>query len=449
MLRNRQILALFFCSLLLHISCRKDAALRDACITDNQHIVTNTHSIEGYLDQRSYLPGEEIKMYVHCLAPNYQVKLSTLSASPGIILVQENTHPIRQNYSSAAFMFGCNWSQTDEIDLPSNLSSGYYNIELNDGSHIFNIPFIIRPTHPGANKMLILSASNTWNAYNEWGGASFYHFLEKNNCHLKTAPILSFHRPNTAVSALYRNFHIGASETMLTDWLNAHSFNYDVICDEDLSNHPEILSHYQVLLIAMHSEYWTLDMLNNVKSYIDNGGRVMNLGANTCYWKVTMKGHELEVRKDYSKHQQSGEDGGHWRDLGFPEGPIFGVQFDEAGHNTFQPYKALNTAHWIFAHTSLHDGDLFGAHNLFGGASGWETDKQSDDAPLNTILLAKGTNTAFSGDTSYAGGACMVYHENSAGGAVFSSGSISYTGSLGRDSDIDQITLNVLHQFLR
>jgi G:T-mismatch repair DNA endonuclease (very short patch repair protein) len=430
-------------------SCRKDHELRDGCISQNQHLEQNKHPLEGYLDQRSYLPGEIIKLYVHCLGSSYQVTLSTLSGSPNIILSQSNNSPKHQNYSSTAFMYGCNWQETDEISLPANLSSGYYNIELKDGSHLFNIPFIVRPTNPGAKKILILSASNTWNAYNEWGGASFYKFLEKNNCDEKTAPILSFHRPNTAISSLYRNFHIGASETMLSEWLDANGFAYDVICDEDLNNHPEILPNYQVLCIAMHSEYWTIDMLNTVKAYINHGGRVMNLGANTCYWKVTMKGHELEVRKDYSKHQQTGEDGGHWRDLGFPEGPIFGVQFDEAGHNTFQPYQAINTAHWIFAHTSLHDGEFFGTHNLFGGASGWETDKETDDAPLNTILIARGTNAAFSGDTAYAGGACMVYTENAAGGAVFSTGSITYTGSLGRDPDIDQITLNVLHRFLR
>ena len=76
-----------------------------------------------------------------------------------------------------------------------------------------------------------------------------------------------------------------------------------------------------------------------------------------------------------------------------------------------------------------------------GGASGHETDKRSASSPPNTVLLAKGANADD-------GGAELVYHEPPGGGAVFSTGSITWIPGLFPDGYVSRITGNVLARFL-
>jgi N,N-dimethylformamidase len=116
-----------------------------------------------------------------------------------------------------------------------------------------------------------------------------------------------------------------------------------------------------------------------------------------------------------------------------------------AGLMTAAPYRVEYDSHWVFADTGLRNGDLFGEKTLHervsGGASGHETDKRSPNSPVNTILLAKGTNPD-------GGGAELVYHEPAGGGAVFSTGSITWIPALHPDAHVSRITGNVLARFL-
>jgi len=101
--------------------------------------------------------------------------------------------------------------------------------------------------------------------------------------------------------------------------------------------------------------------------------------------------------------------------------------------------------HWVFAGTGLQNGDRFGERTLHervpGGASGHETDKRMPSSPAQTVLLAKGANPDD-------GGAEMVYFElPGAGGAVFSTGSITYIAALLIDPAVAAITNTVLDRF--
>ena len=105
----------------------------------------------------------------------------------------------------------------------------------------------------------------------------------------------------------------------------------------------------------------------------------------------------------------------------------------------------INADHWVFADTGLSNGDLFGENSLQeripGGASGHETDKRSPHSPLNTELLAKGTNCDD-------GGAELVCYETPSGGAVFSVGSITWVPSILVDDAVSKITANVIARYL-
>jgi hypothetical protein len=128
------------------------------------------------------------------------------------------------------------------------------------------------------------------------------------------------------------------------------------------------------------------------------------------------------------------------------EANLLGVVFTESGIMTAAPYKVKDADHWAFVGTGLRKGDLFGSECLHmripGGASGHETDKISAEfSPGNLQLLAKGTNAD-------EGGAEMVVHEPGGGGAVFSTGSITYISSLLVSDEVSRVTANVVRRFL-
>jgi hypothetical protein len=200
-------------------------------------------------------------------------------------------------------------------------------------------------------------------------------------------------------------------------------------------------------------------MYEQVKDWVYNrGGKLMYLGGNGLNCEVEFLDESTLRFKTYLAPAKSGDLGmpdpndpsrylesRTHRSLGESEASLLGVVTTDTGIMTAAPYRALHTAHWVFAGTGLKDGDLFGEASLQerinGGASGHETDKISPSSPPNTLLLAKGINRD-------EGGGEIVYYETESGGAVYSVGSITYNASILVDPHISRITANVITHFL-
>jgi len=123
---------------------------------------------------------------------------------------------------------------------------------------------------------------------------------------------------------------------------------------------------------------------------------------------------------------------------------------------------------WVFE--GVKD-ELFGGYGFSGGgAAGFELDRLDHrlGSPLNAVVLASseghdrkefvvvheerlGFNTTITGDTLEGLiRADMTYIEKPKGGAVFSTGSITYCGSLPHnkyDNDVSRLTFNVMNRF--
>lgn len=275
----------------------------------------------------------------------------------------------------------------------------------------------------------------------------------------------------------------------LVDWLNVKGFEHDVITDEALHHDGlEILKPYNVILTGTHPEYWSGTMLDSVQSYLRNGGRIMYMGGNGFYWVTSVHPivpHVLEIRKyggtrtwtaqpDERHHATTGEQGGIWRDRGRAPQKMLGVGFAGQGFGTNGKYRRT-AASFTGPLSDLFDGieaEVIGdtpSLVLDHNAAGFELDRidQALGSPPNTICLARSfdhgdqyqvayeealasmipaqlgsTNPNLHGDISYL--------EYPRGGAVFSTGSISYCGSLSYnayDNDISRLTENVLRKF--
>lgn len=275
----------------------------------------------------------------------------------------------------------------------------------------------------------------------------------------------------------------------LVDWLNARDYQYDVFTDEDL--HQEglgLLSPYKVIITGTHPEYWSGTMLDAMEDFLASGGRLMYLGGNGFYWVTTYhpgKPHLIELRRGEGgsrawqarsgeyHHSTTGERGGLWRNRGRAPQKLVGVGFTAQGFDGssyFRPMSDSRDARAKFIFAGVGADELVGDFGLVGGgAAGSEIDRYdlTLGTPPGAMLLASSEGHSdnyphvveeimfmypgVGGTQDPAVRADMIYFSTPGGGAVFSTGSISWCGSLshnGYDNNVSRITANVLERFM-
>ena len=279
------------------------------------------------------------------------------------------------------------------------------------------------------------------------------------------------------------------ADTHLTGWLDRMGVPFDVVTDHDLEEKGvEILASYKVVLTGSHPEYHTSGTLDALQAYTETGGRLMYLGGNGFYWRVALSKKvpgAIEVRRTEGGirtwaaepgeyyHSFDGAYGGLWRRSDRPPNLLCGIGFSSQGTFVGDSYRQSpaardNTHAWVFE--GVKD-ELFGGYGFSGGgAAGFELDRLDHrlGSPLNAVVLASseghdrknfvvvheerlGFTTTIPGQTLEALiRADMTYIEKPKGGAVFSTGSITYCGTLPHnkfDNDVSRLTFNVLNRF--
>jgi N,N-dimethylformamidase len=360
------------------------------------------------------------------------------------------------------------------IAAPERGGLHYFHAKAESGA-FFSFPLVVAPARPQA-AIAVLASTNTWNAYNPFGGRSNYILAARmidepivnaktdlpryklaNYGEWKSAEIfepLSFDRPEP-VNFVPENerctdpiegrqaCHLAPAEWRVLGWLEQQRFDYDLYADYQLHAGLLDLDAYRVLIVSVHPEYWSTQMYWAVKRWVfERGGRLLYLGGNglNCRVEYLDDGARMRCLNQWPSGLES-----RFHHQVESEANLLGVVYSDPGAMTVAPYEVIESKHWVFAGTGLRRGDRFGTrtlHERYGdGASGHETDKISPSSPKNVQLLAKGLNPDD-------GGAHLVYFETPGGGAVFSAGSITYPAALLCDPPTSTITANVIQRFL-
>jgi len=302
-------------------------------------------------------------------------------------------------------------------------------------------------------------------------------------------------RPIVTIDPRYRawmglnSFWQFPADLCIIDWLTAEQIAFDVITDEDLDREGvELLAPYRAVLTGSHPEYVSLPELDAIEAYVARGGRLMYLGGNGFYWIVSYhpeKPHVMEVRRSEAgtrPHQApageyylatNGELGALWRNKGRPPQRLLGVGFTAQGFDRSSPYLRMPDSfdpRAAFIFQGVGDDEVVGDFGIVGGgAAGSEVDRYdlSLGTPPDALLVA--TSTPLSDNYNHCSEEIfetppglrgsedpdvrsdIVYFCLAGGGAVFSTGSIAWTGSLshaGYDNNVARITGNVLRRFM-
>ncbi|MEL6134131.1 MAG: N,N-dimethylformamidase beta subunit family domain-containing protein [Bacteroidota bacterium] len=430
--------------------------------------------LEMHTDSWAYQAGEEIQVFVsNGRGEEVEVILFDIHHRDTLY---RGKHPAGfQAVEDSVAIHGTTWEKSFVVPVPAHIPTGWYVLQLSREDLITSTTLMVVPEEVPQHRVAWFLSTNTWNAYNHWGGFSIYT--------PNPTSLISFRRPQLLADPYIPNtyanhqlYYQGANKDIfLAQLMDSLEIGVDVYPMEALHEGWPQLVHYTSLMISTHSEYWTREMLDNLNQYLDSGASLLNLAGNVAAYRTFLEIEHGQMRV-YRKVSEL------WEEQDTMSIRPFGTQARFLGFHTYAPYQVLTDTSWVWEGTGLKKGALFGEESetydytymyasiweniwglrnkgKMGAAAGLEIDKIYKDTPPHWVNLASGLNPYVEGHGEVypehlpqpwtAGqGADMGYYKHEGGGLVFSVGSMSFTGAIPHDKSIRKIVENVLRKTL-
>lgn len=384
---------------------------------------------EGYPEEQSVTAGDAVGLHAASRSDRFAVEITRVGAERQQRWSVDDVTGIDHPVPDDAWAEGCRWPIAATIPTEADWPSGFYEISLAvdptdappgvDPARLRSEAFVaVRPS-PSADPgdLLVVLSTNTWNAYNQWGGrclysgadrVSFARPLERGYLRRPSAPdevdydgrVVDLddppdpeHRRLVRYQAEGRwplwtasaGWH--SRERRFVAWAERAGYAVDVATNRDLEDHPDLLDRYRVVVSVGHDEYWSWGMRDTMDRWVEAGGNWLILSGNTSFWQVryeadgqTMVCHKGRARIDDPVGRSSTEGRlltSMWSDprIGRPETWTIGLTFTRGGyHRVGQAviggagaYTVHRPEHWVFEGTGLAAGDLLGAESRIVG----------------------------------------------------------------------------------
>jgi hypothetical protein len=394
-------------------------------------------TVDSYCWPPSVAPGEPVGLHVSTDAGAFEVEVAREGAEREPVWRASGTagdHPTPEDASTA----GCGWPVALEIPVGADWRSGYYAVTVTAGGERSDAYLVVRPGAERAPMLLVLS-TNTWQAYNDWGGPSLY----TGGTHVsferpfakgflvKPEPIGRMMQPEPDREAMgFRNWArpLGLSdwcggagwftyERTFTRWAERAGYRFDVAINQDLEQHPDVLDGHRLYLAVGHDEYWSWGMREAFDRFTAGGGNAAVLSGNTCYWQVRFDdgwvgqtGYKYKADEDPvvgTPDERLVTSAWSDRRIGWPETRTIGATFTRGGYSRYGlgaaeasgGYTVHHPKHWVFEGTGLAAGQEFGAADsivayevdgcaMTTGPDGLPVPTHVDGAPEGLQILA-------------------------------------------------------------
>jgi hypothetical protein len=256
--------------------------------------------IEGFATDISTNVGGTVAFKIHSPLA-YQIRIYRMGyyGGKGARFIQSVTPnlPVSQTndankehclYTEDTGLLDCGvWGVSATWAVPATAVSGIYfaRITLNDldenGNQVENhIVFVVRNS-ASTSKLVFQTSDTTWQAYNDWGGNSFYNGLPAGR-----AFKLSYNRPfNTRTTPGGRDF-VWANEYPMVRFLEANGYDVTYQSGIDTDRFGSTLTQHKVFLSVGHDEYWSGPQRANVEAARDAGVNLAFFSANEVFWKT-------------------------------------------------------------------------------------------------------------------------------------------------------------------
>ena len=433
--------------------------------------------IWGYTDRLSYEPGDTVRFHVSTTAPTFGLQIIRDGWQPEVVFTRRGLPGTLHPTPADCSVRGCGWPVAYEFTVPPEWHSGGYVVKTvtETGGHDeieHHGLFVVRPTPDRtASPILLVAATSTWLAYNDWGGSNAYEGITGPDRD-QYSPILSTQRPFSrgfvwlpegaprvplpqapepgaatryphmewayanGFSKKYASAGWASYERHFVRWAEANDYRFDLATQHDLQFRPEILDRYRCVAIVGHDEYWSWEMRDAIDRYVEAGGRVARFAGN-FFWQIRLE-DEGRTQVCYKYRARDEDPLFHsedrhltttlWESLEVarPGARTFGLNGTRgvyAGWGACCPrgsggFTVYRPEHWVFEGTDLHYGDVFGGEaRIFGYEvdgldyvvrNGLPWPTHEDGAPEGIEILAMGLATLIEEDHGNPGGVLFI-----------------------------------------
>ncbi|WP_141855978.1 N,N-dimethylformamidase beta subunit family domain-containing protein [Kribbella jejuensis] len=223
-----------------------------------------------------------------------------------------NGHPLRM--ASAA-----NWSTTLTIAVDRNWVPGTYLIKVSDGRYAAYAPLTVRDDTGHKHALLIQQGTTTWEAYNWYGGRSFY------SSPTTGSGRLTFDRPYAEGQGSGEFLPL---EQGLIAWAESRGLDVTYWTDNDLDQYGgQLAARAATIFLPGHDEYYSLRMRASLSQAIKRGVNVASFGANATYRRITFTDSTRRAW-DIDRYT-AGLNSTLWRYLGdaYASQPLLGAEY--------------------------------------------------------------------------------------------------------------------------
>lgn len=399
--------------------------------------ITFYDHIEGYCGRLSYRPGDTATLRVSTKATRYDVTVERWGGHRDVVWEASDQPGTYTPPPEDADANGCGWPISIEVPVGEEWRSGFYLVTLQasdgpEGRRTAHACFVVGPHPDRRSPALLTLATNTWNAYNTWGGKSLYTggtqvsfrrpfgrgMLSRDEVDRddrKARPTRWGEEPdvNGDQFQAYRFANgypasVGSAgwfthERRFVEWAERRGYEFDYCISADLEDPAFITADgdssdggsnvYELVVHVGHDEYWSAPQRATVEAHVARGGHLGSMSGNTMFWQVRLEGADADPASTMICHKYSAHEtdpvvaegrpevmSGLWCDplVGRPEWSLLGAGSAAGLYNRFGKAVAAGTGgftvyrhdHWLLAGTDLRYGDLLGAKH---GVVGYET----------------------------------------------------------------------------
>ncbi len=248
-------------------------------------------STQGFASELSVNVGETVAFKINTPSTDYRIDIYRLgyyagagarkiaTVTPSALLPQ--TQPACLTDSSTGLIDCGNWGVSASWTVPSTAVSGVYIAKLvrQDATGASHIVFVVRDDSSHSD-LLFQTSDTTWQAYNSYGGNSFY-----TGSPASRAFKISYNRPfNTRVTNV--NSWVFGAEYPMIRFLEANGYNVTYFTGIDTDRRGSLLLQHKVFLSVGHDEYWSGAQRTNVETARGSGIHLAFFSGNAVYWKT-------------------------------------------------------------------------------------------------------------------------------------------------------------------
>jgi len=362
--------------------------------------------VTGYCWPQSVPSGGQVGLHISSSAGRpVRIEVARVGAGRDVVFRSEAVSADEHEAPRDAASKGCGWPVALTLDVDATWRSGYYEVVMEidvEGrvrrDHAF---FVVRP--PAGTRVVLALSTNTWHAYNDFGGPNLYTggthvsmqrpmaagYLYKPPGKGRRVTGTGAPDPQNAAHVGYIQInhlsgYAGSAgwpdwELPFVEWAEREGFEIGVCTNADLEEHPQVLDGANLYLSVGHDEYWSRGMRDTVEAFIAQGGNAAFFSGNTSLWQVRIEGDDHDVMVGYKGFfkndplmgtDREAEVTTFWTDVvvGRPENSMTGVSFTRGGYHRIGRnvtaglggYTVHRPGHWMFEGTGLGYGDVLG-----------------------------------------------------------------------------------------